>query len=433
MPQKLPAMLLTNLQPPPTMLSLSAVRLPFLMARRYLFSRKKMRTINIISGISVAGIAFCTAALLCTLGVFSGFRDLMNSLYTQFDPPLMVTPAKGKYFEVDDPAVRRMATQPEVAAASYTMTDNALILFQGRPTVITVKGVDNQFEHVTHLRSILYGKGSWRLEQAGINYGTPGIGLAPQLGGLNYGTLQICAPRGGERVNLANPIENFSVADITASGVCFNVNQRKYDENYLLVSLDFARTLFEKPAQATALELSLKPGVSVESLQARLQQMGEGRYTVRNQMEQQEDMYHFMQIEKLVAYMFLSFILLIACFNIVGSVSMLICDKRDDMATLTCLGADRHTVFRIFLYEGRLITLLGALIGLVLGLTLCWAQQQFGLIKMGGAEGTFIVDAYPVSIQATDALLVLVTVVAIGFASQWYPVRYLTRRLIPNA
>lgn len=415
------------------MFSLSAIRLPLMVARRYLFSRKKMRAINIISGISVAGIAFCTAALLCTLAVFSGFRDLMSSLYTQFDPPLMVTPAKGKFFCTDDPTIRGMMNRSGVAAASFTLTDNALILFQGRPTVITVKGIDAQFEHVTHLRSILYGNGEWKLEQAGISYGTPGIGLAAQMGGLNYGTLQICAPRGGERVNMANPIENFSVEDIVAPGVCFNVNQRKYDENYLLVPLSFAQRLFEKPLQATALELSLKSGTDINKLKESLMKAGQGNFIVKDQLEQQEDMYRFMQIEKMVAYIFLTFILLIACFNIIGSVSMIVCDKHEDMATLNCLGASEHTIFRIFLYEGRFITLIGAVSGLLIGLLLCWAQQQFGLIKMGDEEGTFIVDSYPVGFYFSDFALVFITVVVMGFASLWYPVKYLTRRFIKTA
>lgn len=415
------------------MLSPSSLRLPLFMARRYLFSKKKVGAINIISAISVAGVAFGTAALLCTLSVFNGFRDLVSSLYTNFDPPLLVTPMQGKFLAQDDAALKKIKAHPQVEAASYTLTDNALILFQGRPTVITLKGIDNAFEHVTRLDSILYGEGQFRLERGGVYFGTPGIGLAAQMGGIDYGTLQICAPRKGERVNLVNPAESFSTAEITASGVCFNVNQRRYDETYLLVPLACAQELFEQPAKVTALEVRLKPGADIEKVREEMQEETKGRLKVQTQMEQQEEVFNVMQIEKLMAYLFLTFILLIACFNIIGSVSMLIIDKRDDVATLRHLGANERTIFRIFLFEGRFIALLGAFVGTLAGLALCWAQQEFGLIKLGGSAGSFIVENYPVSVHASDVLLVLATVIIVGFIAVWYPVKYLSRRFLNQA
>lgn len=400
------------------------------MAGRYLFSKKKLGAINIVSGISVFGIAFATAALLCTLAVFSGFRDLLGTLYTAFDPQIQVVPAGGKFAESDDPVLTRISRHAEVAAASKCMEDNAMILFTGRPVIMTIKGVDDSFADVTGIRSILYGTGEYRLHHAGIDYGIPGIGLAAAIGGINYGTLQICAPRKGERMNLTNPTESINTGDLTGTGVCFDVNQRKYDENYMITSLDFAQKLFEQPGRITSLELKLKPDADVERVQRDLQKMAGTRYQVLNQLEQQSEIFKVNNIEKMLAYLFLTFILLIACFNIVGSVSMLIIDKREDVRTLSHLGASDQTVFKIFLYEGRLIALLGAVLGTMLGVGLCLLQQHYGLITLGGKSGSFIIDYYPVSIRFDDVALVFVTVVVVGMVSVWYPVKYLSKRFL---
>lgn len=409
---------------------LNSWRLPLFFARRYLFSRKRVAAVNIISAISVAGVAFGTAALLCTLSVFSGFHDLIGSLFTAFDPQIEVVPAQGKFATTDAPLLAKMRQLPDVEASSFCLEDNALILFRGRPTVIMVKGVDDDFERVTGIRSILYGTGTYQLHRAGINYGIPGIGLASTMGGIDYGTLQICAPRRGERINLANPTESINADDVTSPKVCFDVQQRRYDENYLITSLAFAQGLFEQPGCITGLEVKLKDGASVETVKKQMQQIGGDRFKVLNQFEQQQEVFNVMNIEKLVTYVFLTFILLIACFNIIGSVSMLIIDKRADVDTLRHLGASDRLIFRIFLYEGRIIALLGSIIGTILGLTLCWLQQEFGLIKLGGSANSFIIDAYPVSIHLLDVTIVFITVIIVSFASVWYPVKYLSRRFL---
>lgn len=400
------------------------------MAMRYLFSKKKVAVINLISGISVLGVAFGTAALLCTLSVFNGFRDLIGSLYTAIDPEIEVVPVKGKLCASDDPVLTRIKALPELSAWSETYEDNALILFRGRPTVITLKGVDDSYDKVTGIRSILYGTGTYRLHQANLEYGIPGIGLAQTMGDIDYGTIEICAPRRGERVNLTNPAESFNAEEVTSPQVCFNVNQRKYDESYLITSLDFAQRLFEQPGLITGLELKVKPEADVDAVKDRINALSEGRFKALGQLEQQEDVFSVMHIEKMMAYLFLTFILLVACFNIIGSVSMLIIDKRQDVNTLRSLGAPERMVFRIFLYEGRIIAVTGALLGTLLGLTLCWLQQSFGLIRLSSSAGSFIINAYPVSIHYTDVVLVLVTVVIVGFASVWYPVKYLSRRFL---
>ena len=405
-------------------------RLPLFMALRYLFSRKRVGAINIISGISVTGVAFGTAAFLTILSVFNGFHDLIDSLYTSFDPQIEVVPAQGKFATTDDPSLAKMKGLEEVEAASFCLEDNALILFRGRPTVITLKGVDDNYDKVTGIRNILYGTGTYELSRGSVNYGIPGIGLASAMGGVDYGSLQICAPRKGDRINVTNLTESINADFVSSPKVCFNVNQSKYDSNYMITSLSFAQGLFEQPNCVTGIEFKLKNGADVEQVKKQMQEIGGNRFKVMNRLEQQADIFNVMNFEKLMAYIFLTFILFIVCFNIVGSVSMLIIDKRGDVDTLRHMGADSKLIFRVFLYEGQLITTLGALIGTVVGLGLCWAQQCFGLVKMDSSDGNFIIDAYPVSIHSTDVVMVFFTVIIVGYISVWYIVKYLCKRFL---
>ncbi len=405
--------------------------LPFFVARRYLFSRKRISAINLVSAISVVGVAFGTAALLCTLSVFNGFHDLIGSLYTAFDPEVKIVAAKGKSFAADDPALEAVRRLPEVEAASASYTDNALILFRGNPQVITLKGVDDHFERVTGIRSILYPEnGTYQLESAGLSYGIPGIGLASMMGSVDYGSIQICAPTRGERINLANPAASFNAEDLYSSGVCFAVSQKQYDEAYMIAPLAFAQRLFEHEGTLTSLELKLKPSADPEQALRRIRQTLGSGFKALNRAEQQEDTFNVMNIEKTMAYFFLTFILLVACFNIVGTVSMLMIDKRADVVTLRSLGADEGLIFRIFLCEGSMISFLGAVAGTLLGLLICYLQQTFGLLSLGGSSGNFIIDSYPVSIHPSDVVIVFFTVLIVGFLAVLYPVKYLTRRFL---
>ena len=405
--------------------------LRFFVARRYLFSRKRISAINLVSAISVVGVAFGTAALLCTLSVFNGFHDLIGSLYTAFDPEVKIVAAKSKSFAANDPALEAVRRLPEVEAASASYTDNALILFRGNPQVITLKGVDEHFDRVTGIRSILYPEnGTYQLESAGLSYGIPGIGLASMMGSVDYGSIQICAPTRGERINLANPAASFNAEDLYSSGVCFAVSQKQYDEAYMIAPLAFAQRLFEHEGTLTSLELKLKPSADPEQALRRIRQTLGSGFKALNRAEQQEDTFNVMNIEKTMAYFFLTFILLVACFNIVGTVSMLMIDKRADVVTLRSLGADEGLIFRIFLCEGSMISFLGAVAGTLLGLLICYLQQTFGLLSLGGSSGNFIIDAYPVSIHPSDVVIVFFTVLIVGFLAVLYPVKYLTRRFL---
>jgi lipoprotein-releasing system permease protein len=242
--------------------------------------------------------------------------------------------------------------------------------------------------------------------------------------------LKIYAPKREGQLNMANPAEGFVEDELYSPGVVFSMKQAKYDRQYILTSIDFTRNLFQQEGQLTSLELRLKPGSDFEGVKQQIQSLAAGRFHVHDRYEQQDDTFRIMKIEKFIAYIFLTFILVIACFNIIGSLSMLIIDKRQDVVTLRNLGATNGQITRIFLFEGRLISLMGAVIGIVLGLLLCWLQQQFGLVRLGTSEGSFVVDAYPVSVHPWDVVLVFITVLAVGFLSVWYPVRYFANRLL---
>ena len=369
--------------------------------------------------------------MICVMSVFNGFRDLVSSLYTTFDPELVVVPTKGKFASADDPLLTAVRRNPAVSRASATLTDNALILFRGHPLIVTVKGVDSSFADVVQLRHILHGldQHPYVLQSAGVNYGILGNGLAQQIGTLDFDKLQICAPRGGERINLANPIESFSIGDLHAGGLSFAVGQRKYDDTYILTSLDFARTLFEKEGRLSRLELRLRPGSNIERVKDELRRTVGTKYQVLDRMEQQADVFNVMKFEKFFAYLFLTFIVLLACFNVVSSLSMVILEKRDDVRTLRHLGMSVSRVRSIFVTEGSFIALIGTLSGLAIGVTLVLLQQEFGLIRMGDGSN-FITPTYPVSLHLTDTLIIFATSLGVGCLSVWYTVRTLSRRFL---
>ncbi len=405
---------------------------PFFVARRYLFSKKSTNAVNVISGISVVGVAVASMALMVTLSVFNGFQDMVASFFTQLDPQIKVVPVKGKVAASDDPLLQRMRSMPEVAVATDVMEDQALAVYGDRQAVVMLKGVADNYERLTHVREVLDGDGEFALHAADMHYGILGIGVAYQLGtGYNFKyPLKVYAPRREGQFDIANPEEGFVTDELYSPGVLFCMKQNKYDKHYILTSLEFTRRLFGREGMLSSLEMRLKPGSDIERVKSEMTAMATGRFRVLDRYEQQDDTFRIMKIEKLMAYVFLTFILAIACFNIIGSLSMLMIDKRDDVVTLRSLGASDRQVVRIFLFEGRMISLIGAVVGIAVGLLLCWLQQQYGIVRLGDSEGAFVVDAYPVSVHAVDVVAVLATVIAVGFLSVWYPVRYFARRLL---
>ncbi len=408
------------------------MNLPFYIARRYLFSKKKHNAINIISGISVCGVALATLALVCTLSVFNGFQDMVAGFFTAFDPELKITIREGKVFEPQGAAFQEVRSLPEIGVWTETLEENAMVQYKDRQAMAIIKGVEDNFEELTSIDSLLYGAGEFILHDSIVDYGVLGVELISELGtGLQFvDPLQVYAPKRNVRVNMANPSASFNRDYLFSPGVVFVVNQQKYDARYILTSLSFARNLFNYDTEVSAVELKLKPGTDVTAVQRKIARILGDEFIVLDRYEQQADVFRIMEIEKFISYLFLTFILAIACFNVIGSLSMLILDKREDVETLRNLGADDRLIARIFLFEGRLISLFGALSGIVLGLLLCYIQQRFGIISLGGGNGSFIVDAYPVSVHVTDVVLIFITVITVGFLSVWYPVHYLTRRLL---
>ena len=405
---------------------------PFFIARRYLFSKKSTHVINVISSISVIGVAVATMALVIVLSVFNGFHDLVASLFTSFDPQLKVVPVEGKTAPSDDPILAQIRLLPEVDVATETVEDQALAIYQGKQAMVKIKGVEDNFSELSHITDILYGDGTYSLHAANLEYGILGIRLAQTLaiGAQWDGYLKIYAPKKEGQLDLSNPGEGFVADSLNSPGVLFSVRQSKYDKNYIVTSIAFARNLFGQQGMLSDLEIRLKEGSNLNAVKAEMQKIAGTKYKVLDRFEQQEDTFKIMSIEKLMAYIFLTFILVVACFNIIGSLSMLIIDKKNDVVTLRNLGANDKQITRVFLFEGRMIAVIGAVIGIGLGLLLCLLQQQYGFVRLGESEGSFIVDAYPVSVHYTDVAIIFVTVIAVGWLAVWYPVRALSKRLL---
>ena len=382
----------------------------------------------------MCGVALATLALVCTLSVFNGFQDLVTTMFTAFDPEIKITSATGKVFDAQDERIQSLKELSEIEVFSESLEDNAMVQYKGRQTMVVIKGIEDNFNQLTAIDSILYGRGDWILHDEVVDYAIPGIELVSVLGtGIRFlDPLEVYAPKRGVKINVANPSTSFESSYLHSSGLVFAVNQQKYDASYILTSLSFARDLFQYETEVSSIELKLSANADVNEIKSEAKRILGSDFLVQDRFEQQADTYRIMKVEKLISYVFLSFILLIACFNVIGSLSMLIIDKRNDVVTLRNLGADDQLISRVFLFEGYMITFFGALIGVALGLLLCFVQQEFGLISLGNGSsaGAFVVDAYPVSVYATDVILVLITVLVTGFLSVFFPVRYLTRRLL---
>lgn len=405
------------------------MKFPFYIARRYLFTKKSHHAINVISGISVCGVMISTAALVCVLSVFNGFQGLVAGLFTAFDPELKVVPVKGKFVAADEPELEALKKCTCLDAFSEVVEDVALVVANNQQVMVRVKGVDDNFTRLVDIKSILYGNGTFKLHSEGNEYGVFGLGVLDMLGLRTdfVVPVDVYAPRKGAKINLTNPNEDFNNEALLSPKVGFMVKQ-DYDSQYVITSIAFARRLFERQGYVSALELKVADGVDVADAKKEVEAVLGDKYRVLDRYEQQSDTYRIMEIEKLVSYIFLTFILAVACFNIIGSLSMLIIDKKKDVQTLRSLGATDRQVSDIFMMEGCLIAAIGAAGGTVLGLLACILQQEFGLISFGTSEGSYIIDAYPVEVELADIVLVFFTVIVVGVLSVWYPARYLSRK-----
>ena len=408
------------------------------IALRYLFSRKSHSAINLITLVAACGVGIITAAMICMLSVFNGFEGLVSSLTSRFDPDLRLQPAVGKTFHDNDTLRSLLLSHPDVEAVGVTLEETVLLSYGGHQLPARMKGVDATFEQVTCIDSILLGEDGFLLKDEVADYCILGAGLASVVG-INRGfvrPLTVFCPRlvGKGTIDVTHPEDAFSEANLYCSNI-FMVQQADYDNQYFLCSLPMARQLLGDSLLTSAYELRLRPGANPNKVKRDLTAglnsspyagglEGVNSFSFLSRYEQQADAYRIMQIEKWLTFLLVFFILLIASFNAIGALSMLIIDKEAQISTLRNLGADPSLIRRIFTCEGWLITGIGAVVGLVLGIILCLLQQHFGFITLGGGDTTrYVVAAYPVVLHWSDAFLTLLAVAAVGFLSTFYTVK----------
>ena len=398
------------------------MNLALYIASRYIKAKKSHNAVNIISIISVLGIGVGTFALIVVLSVFNGFEQLVVSLYNTFDPEIKITPLSGKFIDLNDPQIIKLKERKDIALFVPTLEENALLKYKDKQIIATIKGVPKDFRKLTKIDSAIF---------SGVYHGTENNRVAATIGnGLAYmlslqlddpaNPLTLYLPKREEGYNI-NPEDAFTTNVLQPTGV-FSI-QQEFDIKYVLTDLTLLQDLMDLNNKASSLELKLNKSSSsfIEEVKPLL-----SKYEVRDRFQQHELLYKIMRSEKWAVFLILAFILIIATFNVIGSLTMLIVEKKKDIDILQSLGASNSLIKRIFLIEGLLITLLGAFSGLILGFIICYLQYTFGFIKLGGA-GTFVIDAYPIKILWSDFLYVFIVVCFIGFIAAWIPARQILK------
>ena len=386
-----------------------------------------------ISLVSVCGIAVATMAMVTALSVFNGFGKLVETTFSAFDPELKITAVKGKVFDYHTAEFTMALQNPDIDFISESLEDNVLLRFNNRQVPVILKGVSEDFKYMTQMDKLII-DGSFKLREDVVDYVTLGSGLAYTLG-VRPGyvdPVEIFVPKRDVQVNLTNPAAAFSQGNAQAGGV-FNLNQPQFDEQMAIVPIELARVLFRYQNEVSSLDIKLKEGASAQKVSKSISQIIGSDYLVEDRFEQQKESYRMLQIEKWVTFFILSFILIIAAFNVVGPLSILIIEKRNDIKILKSMGAADETIARIFLFEGWLISFSGIIIGIILGVAISFLQQHFGILKLGGTPGAYLVDAYPVIVKTTDVLLTFLIVCAICMSTIIYPIHNLKKQLAVKA
>ncbi len=397
----------------------------FWIAVRYLFSKKSHNAVNIISGISVVGITVVTMALIVVLSVFNGFEDLGKQMFSAFDPSLKISLSEGKRFTFDKEFQQQIEGVENVVSSVAVIEESALVRYDERQSPISIMGVGQQFNKVTDIDKIMY-DGVFSLHKDSLQRAVLGVGIASKLGAnpQSFSPLILNAPKRTERINIARPETSLITKRVQIAGV-FSTNQPVYDDHIILISLPIARQLFQYPNDVvTSIFLKVDDENKVKEVKNKIKSLIGKKYDVLDRYEQQKDFFKIAQIEKWITFLILSFILMIAIFNIIGSLSLLIIDKKENIVTLRSLGCSDKLIKKVFLFEGWLISLLGAVVGLIIGVTIVLIQQYFGVIKLGNG---YIIDHYPTQLAFSDVLFSLITVLLIGFISVLYPVKYIKR------
>ena len=395
------------------------MKLAFYIARRYLFSKKTQNVINVISGISILGITVGTFALIVILSAFNGLENLVVSLFNSFDPDIKISLAEGKTFSKDAFPEEEIKNVEGVVHYTEVLEESALLEHQKQQYIATIKGVSKEFIQMSGLDSMMV-NGSLILEEKGIPYAVVGQGIAYSLAiNVNdaFSPITIYMPKTGRNIDL-NPKNSFTKRNIQASGV-FSI-QKDFDTKYVLIPLFFAQELLKKEGQLSAIELSISPTANKKKIKEELIKIAGDNFSVKTRIEQHQLLYKIMKSEKWAVFLILTFILILATFNSIASITMIIFDKKKDINMLSCMGAGLPLIKSIFLIEGILITVIGNILGLCLGILICYLQQTYKLINF---EGNFVTDSIPVNIETMDVFLIFCTVMAIGLIAVWIPIR----------
>jgi len=402
------------------------MNLPLLFARRYLLAKRSTNAINLITLISIVVIAVVTAAMVVVLSAMNGINDLVDKLYSPFDQDITITPAEGKTLHRDSLDVQHLLAVSEAPLGSWTIEENVLLMHDGQQSVATLKGVEEPYLRMSDMQRYLF-SGEARLHSATGSAAVLGIGLRSDLGvPLDDGVLRpltISAPIRGRKLSTYQQ-RAFERMDMAVAGT-FTMNM-EFDMRYVLVPFAAAETLFHYSGEASALELKLPAGRDADAVADALRNELGPEYLVRTRRQKNVLMYQTNASEKFFSFLVLAFIGLIGAFNIIASLTMMMIEKRKDMGTLHSLGADTPLIRRVFLYEGLLIVLIGELLGITIGLGVCWVQERFGLVPLDAS----VVDHYPVKVLWSDLVLVFATVGAIGLLATWVPLRALSKRFL---
>jgi lipoprotein-releasing system permease protein len=399
------------------------------IAKRYFIAKKSQNVINIITKIAITGVAIGTMALIVVLSAFNGIEELVLKLFNAFDPELRISIKEGKTFDAALPVFEKIKKTEGIAYYTEVLEENILLKYKDKQTIAIVKGVSDSYMPMSRLDTMLT-DGEFVLQYDSVNYCVAGQGIAYNLGInlLDYSQpIQIYAPKRLKNASM-NPDEAFKNLSILPAGI-FSI-QHDFDSKYILVPLSFARELLDYTTQVSAIEISLKPNANKENIQKLIQQTLGENYDVKDRYQQHDFLYKIMKSEKWAVFLILSFILIIATFNVIGSLSMLIIDKKKDLKILWNMGASTTLIRKIFFLEGLFISLSGAIIGLLAGLLLCLAQIHFKLIKL---QGSFVMDSYPVKLEALDFILVFLTVMIIGIFAAWFPAKQITEKHLPKS
>ena len=399
------------------------------IALRYLRAKKGHTAVNIISIISVLGVVVTTAALICVLSVFNGFHDLIKDKLSNVDPDIAITATLGKTIADADSVAKVASAIPGVAKVMPVVEDNALAIFADFSMPLRLKGVPKNYNELTGIDSVVV-EGDFLLDDGVSRYAVMGVGPAVNLnarpGSLRM--LQLYAPQRRGQVDLNDPMNAFTEDSVFVSGV-FMVQQKNYDNDMVFVPIDLARELFDYTTEATQVEVKLAPGTSEADVMEQLEAQLGASYTVKNRIMQQDASFRLVNMEKWITFLLLAFILVIATFNVISTLSLLIIEKDESIRTFRSLGATDKQITRIFVTEGWLIALVGAVIGVAVGLVLCLCQQQFGWLKLSASADAVIVQSYPVSVVWTDVVVVFMLVAAVGLVTSFVKSLMMRHRL----